>query len=234
MADDWVRWNTHHSTNVDVEMFGTTFSLKQDPNSLNLGTTVWDSSIVFAKFVEQNAKRGDFSRQRLRGKQAIDLGAGMGLCGLALAAMGANVLSTDLAPVLPLLEHNCSSNLRPSAVEGLPWAKEAGKVEVKELDWYNHLHTQEALSHGPFDYLLAADCVYNEEHLPAFRDTCLALMTAKSLLVVINELRSESVHSRFLELMAEEFSHKKVPHSRMGSVQHPNIDIFLFRKLKKS
>ena len=52
--------------------------------------------------------------------------------------------------------------------------------------------------------------------------------------VVINELRSESVHSRFLELMAECFSHKKVPHSRMGSVQHPMIDIFLFKKLKKA
>jgi hypothetical protein len=52
--------------------------------------------------------------------------------------------------------------------------------------------------------------------------------------VVINELRSESVHSRFMELMAECFSQKKVPHSRMGSVQHPMIDIFLFRKLKKA
>jgi len=66
----------------------------------------------------QNAKRGDFSRQRLRGKKAIELGAGMGLCGLALAAMGTSVLSTDLATVIPLLEHNCTSNLRPAAVEG--------------------------------------------------------------------------------------------------------------------
>ena len=66
----------------------------------------------------QNNKRGDFSRQRLSGKKAIDLGAGMGLCGLALAAMGSNVLSTDLAPVLPLLRHNCSVNLSPTAIEG--------------------------------------------------------------------------------------------------------------------
>jgi len=42
-------------------------------------------------------------------------------------------------------------------------------VEVKELDWYNQAHTQEASTHGPFDFLVAADCVYNEEHLPAFR-----------------------------------------------------------------
>ena len=42
-------------------------------------------------------------------------------------------------------------------------------MEVKELDWYNPAHAQEALAHGPFDMLVAADCVYNEEHLPAFR-----------------------------------------------------------------
>ena len=42
-------------------------------------------------------------------------------------------------------------------------------MEVQELDWYNPALAQEALHHGPFDMLVAADCVYNEEHLPALR-----------------------------------------------------------------
>lgn len=64
---------------------------------------------------------------------------------------------------------------------GLPWAHEVGKVLVQELDWYNAEHRLSALGQGPFDFLLAADCVYNEQHVTAFKETCLALMHKKSL-----------------------------------------------------
>lgn len=51
--------------------------------------------------------------------------------------------------------------------------------------------------------------------------------------VVINELRSESVQARFVELMAADFTHKRVPHSKMGEIQHAAIDIYLFRRAKQ-
>ena len=57
---------------------------------------------------------------------------------------------------------------------------EVGKVKVQELDWCNEQHRQQALESGPPDFILAADCIYNEEHVAAFRDTCLALMNAKT------------------------------------------------------
>lgn len=63
---------------------------------------------------------------------------------------------------------------------GLPWASEVGKVVVQELDWYNSDQLGKALALGPFYSLIAADCIYNEEHLEAFRDTCLALMDKKT------------------------------------------------------
>ena len=66
----------------------------------------------------QNARHGVFSRQKLRGKRAIELGAGMGLCGLAFAVMGADVLVTDLGPVLPLLRINCEANLSTNVLDG--------------------------------------------------------------------------------------------------------------------
>ena len=66
----------------------------------------------------QNSRKGEFARQRLKGKQAIELGAGMGLCSLAFAAMGCDVLSTDVKSVVPLLSINCASNLNSVALDG--------------------------------------------------------------------------------------------------------------------
>ena len=71
---------------------------------------------------------------------------------------------------------------------GLPWAQEAGKIHTQELDWYKPDQRELALQSGPFDFLLAADCVYNEEHLEAFKATCLQLMTRKSLCEFLSSL----------------------------------------------
>ncbi len=55
-TESFARWNTHFSTSVSVELFGTPLQLSQDPQSLHLGTTVWDASIVVAKWLERNAR----------------------------------------------------------------------------------------------------------------------------------------------------------------------------------
>lgn len=44
------------------------------------------------------------------GMRCVELGAGVGLVGLALAAMGARVAVTDVAKVLPLMRANLAAN----------------------------------------------------------------------------------------------------------------------------
>lgn len=163
------------------------FQLAQDPNSSNLGTTVWDASIVLAKYIEkarrlymlnawrcgvraagggiicssmhaiaasplrlprgcgatshhcipcvfssacirpaiglQNSRRGDFSRPKIRGKRALELGAGMGLAGMALALLGAGrpslnrrfiyVAACQQAPRWPDMPMSCRCSAQP-------------------------------------------------------------------------------------------------------------------------
>lgn len=130
--------------------------MSQNPSSMNLGTTVWDASIVLAKFLEkvtsiatlkgnnmkglvapvliaqvcgdlngrcvdvaiQNARKGEFSRANVKGKRAIELGAGPGLGGMAMALLGADVLLTDLADIVPLIQKNVDANFTLASLHG--------------------------------------------------------------------------------------------------------------------
>ncbi|KAK9868374.1 hypothetical protein WJX84_008776 [Apatococcus fuscideae] len=229
----WQRWNTHFSTSVEVELFGKTLRLAQDPNSQNLGTTVWDASIVLAKWLEKGARRGEFARQKLRGKSAIELGAGTGLAGLALAMLSCNIVLTDTAQILRLLQMNYDANLSPAACSGLdlPCLSELGAVSVQELDWTRP--EQYATLAPPYDFVLAADCVYHEELVQNFFDAVLAMVSLKTTVVICNEFRSDSVHTRFKQLFEPRFAMKRVPHAKMDAVcQHQNIDIYIC-KLRK-
>ncbi|KAL3140651.1 hypothetical protein ABBQ32_005217 [Trebouxia sp. C0010 RCD-2024] len=230
-GDGWVRWNTHHSTQVDVELFGNTLHLLQNPNTNHLGTTVWDSSIVLAKFLEKNAKKGDFARHRLKGKRAVELGSGMGLGGFAFALLGCDTTVTDTAEVVSLLQRNYENNLSPAALRGQEVSSMVGHVTVQELDWSIPDHY--AAVNPPFDYALAADCVYHEQIVEDFLRTVLAVTHSKSTVIVVNELRSESVHSRFIALFEQHFTIKRTPRSKMDAVhQHSAIDILVLKRRK--
>ena len=68
--------------------------------------------------VLQGARRGELARHRLRGKRAIELGAGTGLAGLALAMLSCDVVLTDTSSILRLLQMNYDANLSPAACSG--------------------------------------------------------------------------------------------------------------------
>lgn len=49
--------------------------------------------------------------------------------------------------------------------------------------------------------------------------------------MIVNELRSESVHEEFMEVFGQHFSIRKVPHAQMHPVyQHPALHIFILKK----
>ena len=64
----------------------------------------------------QNARKGEFSRANVKGKRAIELGAGPGLGGMAFALLGAEVLLTDLADIIPLIRKNVDANFTSAAL----------------------------------------------------------------------------------------------------------------------
>lgn len=71
---------------------------------------------------------------------------------------------------------------------GTAYEGSVGLIRVKELDWTNKAHCS-ALD-PPFDFVLAADCVYHENHLHDLLATILALTNAKSTGAIMDLERS--------------------------------------------
>ena len=65
-----------------------------------------------------------------------------------------------------------------AAMQGREGVWDPGKVRVQLLDWNSASDIQAA--GGPFHYALAADCVYNEEHVKGLCNVMLALTDLKS------------------------------------------------------
>ena len=124
-------------------------------------STVWDSAIVLAKYVERH-------QEKFRGVRACELGAGCGVVSAALVAAGASrVVATDLPENLPLLRENLLANCGGEEAEGHAW-------DVRPLAWGPDAAT--ALGGEKFDLVVATDCMYVEEAAGALVDTLASLV----------------------------------------------------------
>lgn len=198
--------------------------------------------------MKQNAKKGEFSKLKVQGRNAIELGAGMGLAGMAFSLLGANVVLTDTTDaVLSLLKRNVEHNLSQASLKLNPdtaWAAQVmGNVSVAELDWMQtahytveHFKNEKSAIVPPFEYILAADCVYNEAAVLHFLDAIEGISGSKTAIIVCNEFRSQSVHDVFIEEFTKKgYTIKKIPMNKMDpQFQHSLIQIFVMKKKKGS
>lgn len=93
-------------------------------------------------------------------------------------------------------------------------------MTVAELDWSQPDHYTGGGEGGagvvkpPFDYILAADCIYHEHLVRHLYRTLLALSNERTTILVANERRSESVQRAFIDLFTPSFTLKKVSQCR--------------------
>jgi len=107
-----------------------------------LAAVMWFSSRVLTKFLASHLD-GPLSKLRV-----LELGAGCGVPGMALAQQGATVMLTDLAGACPPLELNVRAN----------FATATATPRVMPLHWDSSSETEEALRQmAPLDYVIGAD-----------------------------------------------------------------------------
>ncbi|KAJ9699290.1 hypothetical protein PVL29_008069 [Vitis rotundifolia] len=219
------RLNSPNTSAIMFEVLGHQLQFSQDPNSKHLGTTVWDASMVFVKFLERNCRKGRFSPSKLKGKRVIELGAGCGVAGFGMALLGCDVVSTDQTEVLPLLMRNVERNTS-RIMQMNPGSDSFGSVEVAELDWGNEDHIKAV--NPPFDFIIGTDVVYAEHLLDPLLRTIFALSGPKTTILMGYEIRSTNVHEQMLDMWKQNFEVKIIPKAKMDrKYQHPSIQLFI-------
>ena len=139
-------------------------------NMDGIGTSVWDGSIVLARYLEHLVSQGKLD---LDGKSLVELGAGCGLVGLSTAAIGCSrVVLTESGPL------NCLKNLEATVKKNSAVAE--GKVSVEEHTWGKGV---EALG-GPFDVVIGAEIMYVEEATADLIGSIRALAHDESLILL--------------------------------------------------
>ncbi|KAL6058859.1 Methyltransferase-like protein 21B [Balamuthia mandrillaris] len=181
------------------------------------GYRLWDSSIALAKYLEHSQQE-----HKWEGKRVLEVGAGCGLVGIALALQGANVVMTDLEEVLPNLQRNLQANklLHQDTLQAEP------QVRIGCLRWGNPLDvdaicantsqtqrdtkekSQEAEDKG-FDYVVASDVIWLDHLVEPLVQTL--VMVAKkgspqrpTEIILAQETRSLRVERKFFEQMEGE------------------------------
>ncbi|XP_062221538.1 uncharacterized protein LOC133920915 [Phragmites australis] len=222
---DHERLNSPSTSAISLEVMGHRLHISQDPNSKHLGTTVWDASMVFVKFLEKNSRKGRFCPSKLKGKKVIELGAGCGLAGFGMALLGCDVVTTDQVEVLPLLMRNVERN-KSWILQSNSDSGSLGSITVAELDWGNKEHIRAV--EPPFDYIIGTDVVYSEHLLQPLMETITALSGPRTKILIGYEIRSTTVHEKMMEMWKSNFIVKTVSKSKMDSkYQHPSIHLYM-------
>jgi predicted nicotinamide N-methyase len=133
------------------EVNGKVLRIKHDQAAAatkDLGAMIWPSSIVVCRYFELEI-RLKLKNKLLKGKHILEIGAGVGLAGLACAMMGATVRLTDSEKeVLEFLDENVALN------------KLGTLTQTAVLNWgdkKNHRPQKKA-----YDYIILADLLYPE------------------------------------------------------------------------
>ena len=190
-------------------------------------STVWDSSIVLARYLEtQRADGVPEDSAAFAGARCVELGAGCGLPGLVLASLGAEVVMTDLAANLPLLRANAEANARlaPAArVAPLQWVEE-GESLPSDL----------ALP-AAVDLVVGTDLFYTAEAVPALVATLDALSALgegeRGAPVLLAAGRNRQAADAFFEAAAQRFEVACIAHDELHSTYRClDVDVWKLRR----
>jgi predicted nicotinamide N-methyase len=188
--------------------------------NINSGSCLWDAALVLASHLSNSAV---YPAGSWHGKKVCEIGAGCGVTGIVVAQLGADVILTELEDELVLLSKNVADN----PINTSPFASEIGESHTgsaKPMEYFwgsdpSHLE-------GPFDVILAADCVYELQLFEMLVKALIDITGPKTKTFFCIEHRWSDVEKWWWQEVKKHFNVRLVPQEQHGQYQHPKIDIY--------
>ncbi|KAL7749028.1 hypothetical protein RI367_005678 [Sorochytrium milnesiophthora] len=232
-----------HNFAVEIQYFdgsSAELSIVQNQSEQKTGQTgfcVWDASVCMSRFLARwGPQLGLCADSRV-----IELGTGSGLASLTLltcSKLRPRLLTcTDQHKLLKHIARNLQQHGWAGSRVVHGWTTAANQlpaIQIAELTWggeHNYIH---ASGSGPWDVLIASDCVYNEYLVAPFLESVQYLLSRDvqpgPVGVVCFELRSDEVTREFLHTAAKRVGlvMARVPVSALDTAfQHGGVVVYL-------
>jgi 16S rRNA G1207 methylase RsmC len=168
-----------------------------------LWSKIWEASLLLASNMA--------ARKVCPGEHLIELGAGLGVAGLAAAAFGHDITITEYDPhALAFLEANRLEN-------------QCNTARVRRLDWH-HLERKER-----FDVILGSELIYKESDFMIMRTLFGQLLKPGGEVLLAGEMRQ--TNKAFLDCMQSEFQIQIAKQTLRSECQ--TIPLLLIRMVPK-
>ncbi|OQR96585.1 hypothetical protein ACHHYP_15123 [Achlya hypogyna] len=151
---------------------------------------VWPSALALTQYLLH-------SPSPLTGRRILEIGAGTGITSLVCGALGAHTVATDMNAGLSLLQGNIQRNSHQAG----------GQVHGQVLEWRDiqAIHAI-AAAHGPFDYVVGSDILYNDASHGAILDLLLQLTDpAQQTEVILSYPRRSGSEDGFFRALEQVF-----------------------------
>ncbi|KAJ2887828.1 Protein-lysine N-methyltransferase efm6 [Coemansia asiatica] len=178
-----------------------------------VGSTVWDAGLVLAKYLDRQTEEGKLD---LANKTVLELGAGTGIVGIALARLQpqCSVFLTDKQELLPLLQRNIMLN-------------DAANASAECLDWCRPEHRAGRWAGNKPDLILVSDGIWASDLHRPLAETLAQLAGANTRVLIAFETRKFDEEARFVALWSERFRFRDIKPAEQHRVMQSE-DIFLF------
>lgn len=166
---------------------------------------VWEASVELSKYL--------LSNEDLEGKAVLELGAGLGLCGIVAGLNRAKlVVLTEKAPELSFLRENL--NLNASVIR-------SAHIYTEELDWGKPDHLRNIKSgYSNFDIILISDCisadVYGADSYQKLLTIMESMSTNNTMIYLCSSIRKQDGLADFIILAKQIFTNIRLLHQGRG------------------
>eukprot|EP01062_Namystynia_karyoxenos_P048010 TRINITY_DN36431_c0_g1_i1.p1 TRINITY_DN36431_c0_g1~~TRINITY_DN36431_c0_g1_i1.p1 ORF type:complete len:361 (+),score=111.17 TRINITY_DN36431_c0_g1_i1:60-1085(+) len=187
-----------NSSAVRFSVGGQSVTVVQQPSVEGTGGVIWETSYALA------IQLAPLLQQAPGALRVLEVGAGCGLCGIALARLGADVVVTEQESAMG----NLGENVRRNAPAG---SEAPYRCRPLRLAWGEERDIASARALGPFDWIVGTDVVFAKRLVAPLLDTLDALCHGGTTVWLCLQVRCAEAHAELLRQAPRRFSLEQSP-----------------------